>query len=88
MVPNEKRMGVIVDGGRKLSYRSKRQGRWERKMGVTLDPTSVGRPSTPAGGPGDPPGGKKPLSRRGGPSAGLCLGSPRLACMKGRSGQV
>ena len=59
MVPNEKRMGGTVDGGRKFSYGSRRQRRWERKMGIVLDPTSVGRPSTPADGPGDPPGGKK-----------------------------
>ena len=47
MVPNEKRMGDTVDGGRKLSYRTRREWRWERKMGITLDPTSVVRPSTP-----------------------------------------
>ncbi len=62
--------------------------RWERKMGIVLDPTSVGRPSTPADGPGDPPAGKKLLPGRGGPSEGFCLGSSRLACVEGQSGQV
>ena len=88
MVSNEKRMGDTVDGGRKLSYRSRRQGRWERKMGITLDPTSVDRPSTPADGPGNPPGGKKLLPGRGGPSEGICLGNSRLTYVTGQSGQV
>jgi hypothetical protein len=88
MVPNEKRMGDDVDGEWKFSYGSRRQRRWERKMGIDLDPTSVGRPSTPTVGPGDPPGGKKLLHGRGGPSEGLCLGNSRLAYVEGQSGQV
>ena len=34
-------------------------------MGIDLDPTSVGRPSTSVDGPGDPPGGEKLFPGRG-----------------------
>ncbi len=33
-------------------------------MGIDLDLTAVGRPSTSVGGPGDPPGGEKLLPGR------------------------
>ena len=57
-------------------------------MGIDLDPTLVGRPSTSGVGPGDPPGGEKLLPGRGGLGEGLCLGSSRLTCVEGQSGQI
>ena len=57
-------------------------------MGIDFDPASVGRPSTSAGGPGNPAGGEKLFPGRGGLGEGLCIGSSRLACVEGQSGQI
>ena len=87
MVPNEKRMGGTVDGEWKFSYGSRRQRRWERKMGIVLDPTSVGRPSTPAVGPGDPPGGGNFLLDEVGPVRGFVSVAPVSVTWKDRVGR-
>ncbi len=57
-------------------------------MGIDFDPDSVGRPSTSADGPGDPPGGEKLFPGRGGLGEGLCIGNSRLVCVEGQSGQI
>ena len=57
-------------------------------MGIDLDPTSVGRPSTSVDGPGDPPGGEKLLPGRGGLGEGFSLGNSLLTCVTGQSGQI
>ncbi len=44
MVTNAKRMGDAVDGEWKFISGSRRQRRWEWKMGIDFDPTSVVRP--------------------------------------------